>query len=98
MERNVVAKIKKFMISQGAYVINLHGSVLMKGEPDLIACLKGRTICIEVKDVGKTKNLTTLQKLKLERYWAKAGAITMCADNVETVKQALIDNDLFTPS
>lgn len=63
-----------------------HGGPLSAGEPDILACLKGRMLQLEVK--APWGEATTRQLLAL-RDWARAGAVSAVVYSVEDVKQLL---------
>ena len=58
-EKNFENKIKAYLKSIGAYFIKTHGDRFSKvGTPDIIACIKGRFVAIEVKaENGKPSEL-----------------------------------------
>lgn len=71
-EKYYVGKLRAALVEMGAKVIKHHGGAYSQaGEPDLIACLAGRCVVIEVKRVGGV--LTGLQKLRLAE-WERSGA------------------------
>jgi hypothetical protein len=54
-------------------VLKIHGSAMQRrGEPDLLICVQGRLIAVELKQPGEVP--TRLQMKRL-RDWQKAGAI-----------------------
>jgi hypothetical protein len=67
----VAARLRR---SWGAVVLNVHGGGTSQaaGHPDLIGCLLGRFLAIELKQPGKVP--TPLQMKRL-RDWAAAGAL-----------------------
>lgn len=72
-ERDVVAAIVRELRARGAEVIKTHGDQFtVPGEPDLLACLEGRMVRIEVKQPGQ--HPTAAQYARL-RAWEKAGAL-----------------------
>lgn len=86
-ETRVVNAIRKALEdrygSQGKW-IKLHGSAMQeRGLPDVIGCLAGRFLAIEVKVPGEAA--TPLQAFRLEQF-ALAGATTAV---VESVAEAL---------
>ena len=56
------------------------------GEPDIDACLRGRSVQLEVKRPGE--KATPLQLKRLEQ-WRQAGALTAVVTSVEEVKTLL---------
>jgi Holliday junction resolvase len=88
LERNIVAKIKKALIEEGAKLIKIHGSSNMEaGTPDLIGCIKGRCFAMEVKR-DKHHHATNLQKMRLAE-WAEAGALTGVVWSVEMALEVI---------
>ena len=58
-EKNFENKIKSYLKSIGAYFIKTHGDRFSKvGTPDIIACVNGRFVAVEVKaENGKPSDL-----------------------------------------
>ncbi len=59
------------------------GGMGVAGEPDIDACLSGRSVQLEVKRPGE--KATPLQLKRLEQ-WRQAGALTAVVTSVEEVK------------
>lgn len=88
-EKDLVKKIKKRLAKTvGGFWFKVHGGLFqMAGLPDLIGCVRGRFIGVEVKLPGKLHKLTKRQSriLKLIR---KAGGLAFVTDSVpDTVKR-----------
>lgn len=70
-------------------LIKIHGSMYQSsGLPDIVACINGQFVGIEVKAPGKEKNLTDIQKSWLDKI-KKAGGVAFMASSVTTVKEML---------
>lgn len=70
-----------------AYVVNHHGgSYSTAGVPDILACLAGRAVYVEVKREGG--DLSVLQRQHLERI-RRAGGVAIVAHSVAEVRGAL---------
>ena len=78
--------IANYLKSQGAYVINLHGSAMLVGLPDIVCCWRGRFIAVEVKRPGG--KLRKLQKVTLQKI-EKCGGIAIRAESVDDVRKVL---------
>jgi hypothetical protein len=65
------------------------GGMGMAGEPDIDACIGGRSLQLEVKRPGEKP--TQLQRKRLEE-WRKAGAITGVVTSVADVRDLLEKN------
>lgn len=64
---------KRIRKEHGGAVVKLHGNASQaSGQPDLIACVRGRFVAVELKQPGKKP--TPLQMKRL-RTWAAAGAL-----------------------
>jgi Holliday junction resolvase len=86
-EKQIENKIKHLLATRGAYYFKHFGCKFSKaGVPDLICCLNGKFIGIEVKrEDGK---LSELQKFNLEQI-KKAGGIGIVARSVQEVEECL---------
>lgn len=52
-ETKIQKAIQDYMKSLGGYEFKVHGDIFMRaGIPDIVCCLKGRFVGIEVKDYG----------------------------------------------
>lgn len=66
-EKIIENKIKDYLFENGFYFIKIHGSSFMeKGIPDLVCCINGKFIGIEVKAPGKLKGQSEYQKIHEE--------------------------------
>lgn len=84
-EPELVRKMKKALIAEGAYAAKIHGGQFSVGISDLLVCYEGCFFAFEVKLPGKEKKLTELQKKNL-REVREAGGIAWV---ITTVEQAL---------
>jgi len=64
------------------------------GEPDIDACINGRTVKIEVKRPGAERTVTANQRVAIER-WERAGAVAFVATSVEEVQQRLASEGIL---
>lgn len=91
-EKQIENKIKHLLAIRGAYYFKHFGCKFSKaGVPDIIACLNGRFIGIEVK--RKDGRLSDLQKIHLDQI-KNAGGIGIVARSVEEVENCL--NSMIT--
>lgn len=89
-EKELENKIKRFLADQGAYYFKHFGCKFSKaGVPDIVGCLNGRFIGIEVKrEDGKA---TDIQKHHLEQIKEKGGfAMLVRPSNFEEFKAKLV--------
>lgn len=85
-EKKVENDIKKYLDHIGAYHVKIHGSAFMPaGTPDILACVKGVFVGIEVKK-PKGGRVSELQKFKLAQI-EKAGGIGIVANDVLVVQE-----------
>lgn len=93
-EKKVENQIKRYLDSLGAYHIKIHGSAYMPaGTPDILACIDGRFIGIEVKK-PKGGIVSPLQKLKIKQI-RNAGGVGFVATSVEEVERELSRHNLI---
>lgn len=86
-ENKVKDSVQAYLTSLGAYHFKVHGSIYMRaGIPDIVCCLNGRFIGIELKDEG---NSASELQLAHGRKIAKAGGIFIVAYNVADVEKML---------
>lgn len=87
-----------------AYLNNLPGCLARKrwgggmgvaGDPDIDACLRGRSVQLEVKRPGEKP--TALQVKRLDE-WRKAGAVVGVVHGVVDVKALLDQHGLLQPA
>ena len=93
LERDVVAAIKKYLISLGGDIFfwKEHGGPYgTSGIPDIICCYKGRLLGLEAKLPGG--KLTELQKRTLDKINA-AGGIARRVQSVDDVKVIIAQAD-----
>lgn len=87
-EKLVENKIKDYLDSIGSYYIKTHGSMFSKaGTPDIIACINGRFVAIEVKR-AEGGEVSALQKAKIKLI-QQAGGIAFVASSLEETKRHL---------
>jgi len=90
-EKQLENKIKRFLADQGAYYFKHFGCKFSKaGVPDIIACLNGRFVGIEVKrEDGKT---TDIQEYHLAQIKERGGfAMLVRPSNFEEFKKKLVE-------
>ena len=80
-ESTIQAAIIRELRLQGAYVIKAHQAGMgAAGTPDLLACIDGRFVAIEVKRPGQ--HLTNLQAARLDEI-RHAGGVAIVAGSVD---------------
>jgi Holliday junction resolvase len=83
-EQQLQYDIQKYLKANGYYVFKVVRANVA-GIPDIICCKDGRFGAIEVKREGRLSDLKPHQAKHLERI-EQAGGISICTDNLETVK------------
>ena len=92
-EKRIENKIKRYLDSIGAYYIKTHGNMFSKaGTPDILACIKGRFVGIEVKQPGGV--VSKLQEANI-RLIQNAGGVAFVADSLEETKRHLEEQHLI---
>ena len=84
-EATIQHKIIEYLKSIGGYPVKVVAATL-SGNPDIICCLQGRFVAIEVKQPGKRP--TQLQQLKMARI-RECGGTAFVACSVDEVKEKL---------
>jgi len=97
-EGKAKAQIKAFLktLTDCFFFSPIGGPFATHGIPDLVVCLKGRFVGIEVKRVGNEKGTTPLQDVALQRI-TEAGGLSFVASDVTTVKTQLYLAGLYVP-
>ena len=82
-------KIKDYLKSIGAYFIKTHGDRFSKvGTPDIIACINGHFVAVEVK--AENGKLSELQRYHLEQIENAGGlAFLLYPKDFEQFKQKI---------
>ncbi|MCJ0572363.1 VRR-NUC domain-containing protein [Enterococcus cecorum] len=87
-EKKIENQIKRYLDKLGAYYLKVHGSVFQPaGTPDILACVNGRFVAIEVKRANGGV-VSELQKAKLKRI-KNSGGVAIVARSVEDVSKML---------
>lgn len=95
-EAKVTKKIREFLTAHGVFVFKVHGGpTMMAGLPDLIACVDGAFVGIEVKMPG---NKPALRQLYVHRKIEAAGGEVIVAYGVSDVEHLVSDDRGNTPA
>lgn len=86
-EQQIQKRIQDKLKARGAWVIKVI-SANRNGCPDILACLDGQFIAIEVKRPGSGR-VSVLQRIQIDRINA-AGGIAMVATSWEDVENNLL--------
>lgn len=83
-EKSIENQIKKWLDSNGYWWMKVHGDMFQKaGVPDIIACINGKFVGIEVKRPGG--RVSELQKHQIEQI-QKSGGVAFVAYSLEEVR------------
>lgn len=88
-EQTIQAKIKKYLESQGAYVVKVVRAN-RAGVPDILVCLRGKFVALEVKTPKTKGNVSELQDFNLRKI-SEAGGFSYVVTSVEDVKKILFE-------
>lgn len=77
--------VLKYLKEQGIYCLNLYGDGMSgKGKPDIIACINGRFVAMELKvDKNDMQDDQVIHKLRIER----SGGVHCCPRSLYEVKE-----------
>lgn len=85
-EGSVKTRIKRYLNKLGVYHFSpIGGAFAVHGVPDIICCVRGLFVGIEVKAPGKERTVTPNQRHHLDRIM-DAGGIAIVATSVEQVE------------
>ena len=84
-EQDIQRKIIKWLESEGHYVVKVI-SASKAGVPDILCCVNGYFVAIEVKTPTTKTNVSELQKYNLEAV-IKSGGYSLVAWELEQVKE-----------
>ncbi len=86
-EKRIENQIKSYLDSIGAWHIKTHGNMFSRaGTPDVIACVNGTFVAIEVKQPGGV--VSELQKAHI-RLIHQAGGVAFVAYSLKETKKYL---------
>lgn len=92
-EKAIENEIKGYLDSMNAYHIKTHGSMFSKaGTPDILACVSGKFVGIEVKKIGGVVSALQVANIKLIQ---KAGGIAFVAYSLEEAKRNLKEQHII---
>lgn len=71
-----------------AWVVKFHGNqYTMPGTPDLLLCVRGRFIALEVKRPGRLSTLTRLQQQHIDKIKTSGGHAAVATSVEEALKE-----------
>ena len=91
LEKQVENKIKKWLEQNNHWYFKVHGGPFQKtGVPDIIACVKGKFVAIEVKrsDGGIVSELQKAQIQKIKENGGVVGVARSLAEFLQILKEA----------
>lgn len=92
LEKKVENKIKKWLKDKGYWYFKVHGSIYQpSGIPDILACINGKFVAIEVKR-SEGGIISPLQKAQIEmikKNGGIAGVATSMEEFLEIIKEVL---------
>ena len=91
-EKNFENKIKSYLKSIGAYFIKTHGDRFSKvGTPDIIACVNGKFVALELKGKGGKPSELQLYHLECIRLAGGYGVVSAPKEEVKRIKDYILD-------
>ena len=88
-EARIGKRIRDFLTEQGAFVFKVHGGPqMMAGLPDLIVCINGRFVGIEVKQPGQRP---APRQLFVHSLIMRSGGEVIVATSVDDVRHLVND-------
>lgn len=92
-EQDIQRKIIKWLEENECYVVKVI-SASRVGIPDILACVDGHFVAIEVKKPETKTNVSALQKYNLDKV-ALSGGYSLVAWNLDMVKDFLREEGLI---
>lgn len=92
LEKKVENKIKKWLKDRNYWYFKVHGSIYQpSGIPDILACVNGKFVAIEVKrsDRGVVSPLQKAQIQKIKENGGIAGVACSMEEFLEIIKEVL---------
>ena len=84
-EKRIEHQIRQYLDSIGAWHIKTHGNMFSRaGTPDIVACVNGKFVAIEVKQPGGI--VSPLQAANIELI-KQAGGVAFIAYSLEETKE-----------
>ena len=84
-EKVVEDKIKEYLFTKHIYYFKVHGSNFqVRGIPDIVSCINGHFVGIEVKRPGAKNEQSEYQKIH-QRNIEKSGGTYLLVDSVQEV-------------
>jgi len=98
-EARIGKKIREYIEERGGFVFKVHGGPqMMAGLPDLICCIQGLFIGIEVKQPGQNP---TARQVFIHSLIRRSGGVAIVAHSVEeaanTIESLFMPGDLRIP-
>jgi len=85
-ESKLSRKIQDALRAEGYFVFKVHGSEhMMAGLPDIIACVGGLFVGLEVKNPEARDNVSRVQELRHEQIRQSGGHVTVVCSPAEAV-------------
>lgn len=82
-EKQLENKMKKYLSSKNIYHFKVHGNGFMRsGIPDLICCINGRFVAIEIKRPDGKGKVSKLQEIEIYRI-KKSDGIAVIMNNYD---------------
>lgn len=91
-ESRLVTQIKSTLeLKHGGFWIKVHGGMYQQnGIPDLIGCVRGQFIALEVKVPERADRVTRLQEQTIQEI-EDAGGVARVVTSIEEAEQAMDD-------
>lgn len=85
LEKHIENQIKRYLDNLGVWYMKVHGSMYQKaGVPDILCCIKGTFVAIEVKRPNGI--ISPLQQFNIDEIH-KNGGVAFVAYSVEDVRK-----------
>lgn len=87
-EKSLQKATLKYLRERGFWAINIHGNEFVRGVPDILACILGRFVALELK-TGEGV-VSTIQTQRL-RAIEKSGGVARVVRSIEDVERIITE-------
>lgn len=85
-EKSLQASVLKYLKERGYYAINVPGNAFSSGVPDILVCVRGRYVALELKAADGT--IRPLQKVRINSI-RRAGGIAEAVRSLDRVREII---------
>lgn len=86
-ESKLSRQIMKTLRAKGYFAFKIHGGpTMMAGLPDIICCVRGRFVALEIKMPDKRENVSMIQRVVHAKIKAAGGVVEVVTSEREALR------------